>query len=94
MKTFRQIIEANHGEPLEISTIEESGLKVTASCWTDDPEVMDWPASFDVSADWEITCHSPVSDAAICYLHDLIVAEVGGDWCYDPADLAFKQVMD
>lgn len=114
-KTFREVIEANGGKPVEFKVAvpakgerridEEGGPCVTdgdgyltASCWTDDDEMLDLPASFDVDASWQHdggigrydNLHGEL-DSALRALSNKIAAKFGGDWCYDAADSAFYQ---
>ena len=50
MKTYKEVIELIGNREFAVDL--DDGNKLTASCWTDDPEVLGWPAAFDVSASW------------------------------------------
>lgn len=110
MKTFREVIEANGGEPAEfVVAVPTKGERktdsegepyftdgdgtLTASCWTDDPDVMDSPAAFDIDASWQfdggIGRYDNMHDELMPQIDDLaaqIKAKFGGEWFFDAAD--------
>ena len=82
------------GEPY----VTDGGGTLTASCWTDDPDVMDAPAVFDVDASWQldggIGRYDNQHDELLPQIEKLIeqiAAKFGGDWYYSDADCLIEQ---
>ncbi|MBQ5795523.1 MAG: hypothetical protein IIW14_05970 [Kiritimatiellae bacterium] len=48
--TFKEVIDLIGNREFAIEL--DGGKTLTAYCWTDDPEVLEWPATFDVVASW------------------------------------------
>ena len=110
-KTFKELIEANGGEPVEFKVavptkgvrhIDEEGEPyvtdgdgyITATCWTDDDDVLPRPAAFDVDTSWSgdfpgigryDNQHGEL-DGVIGQLVDEIAAKFGGEWFFSDAD--------
>ena len=106
MKTFKEILDTNGGEPIELKvTVPGNGDKIIfddeyirAMCWTDDDEVMKTPAVFDVDCSWQFDGGVGVYDnqhgELDCYIDKLIAQIVdmfGGKWYYDAADATIVQ---
>ena len=98
MKTFREVL-AEIGDENEFRVDLEDGAYITASCCTDDPEVMDWPATFDVVASWSVdgqvgrydNLHGEL-EPYIESIIDMISDNLGGRWHYDAADGTIAQI--
>lgn len=103
MKTYRQVIEANGGEPAEVEVElgeytgkdADKGLTLKAWCFTDDDDLLDSAAAFDISTSWgDIGRYDNMHgelDGALCALANKVAAKFGGDWRYDAADGMFYQ---
>lgn len=106
MKTFREVINANGKKAVELTVNlsdytgdkRDEGLTVSATCWTDDPDVLDTPATFSIDASWQRdggvgrydNQHGEL-DAPIMAIINQIVAKFGGEWHYSPSDCALLQ---
>lgn len=110
-KTYKEVIEANGGEPVEfkvavptkgVRRIDEEGEPyvtdgdgyLTATCWTDDEDILPTAAAFDVDTSWSGTFpgigrydnqHGEL-DGEIGQLIDKIAAKFGGEWVFDAAE--------
>lgn len=94
MKTFREVIELL-GERQFVWDFGD-GSMLRASCWTDDPAVLDSPAAFDVRASWgrigRFDNLRGELDRPLMHLaHDIEQAVPGIVLSYDPADCQFVQ---
>jgi len=93
-KTFREVIEAC-GEDFEPTVTLDDGSTISAACWTDDEEVLAWPARFDVATSLDRGNGTAIGrydnlhgelDGALNILCKQIGDKVGGEWFYSPAD--------
>ena len=96
MKTYKEVMDLLGDREFTIGL--DDGNLLTARCWTDDPEVMSWPASFDVSASWgdgRIGQYDNLKgelDIPIMRLADEIEKAMPGiRLYYDPADQELQQ---
>lgn len=94
--TFRQVIEKLGG--VRTFTQEMSnGQSLEAFCWTDDPEMLDMPATFDIRGSWgEIGRYDNLNgelDIDIMCLADKIRAAIPeiGQLVYNPPDGLLEQ---
>ena len=107
MKTFKDIIDANGGTAPEFvvdladftGNEKDRGSTISASCWTDDPDVLGMSATFSVDASWQRdggigrydNLHGEL-DGAMMALANQIEARFGGEWSYSAPDCSFVQI--
>lgn len=95
MKTYRQIMKRNPNG-VSIRKFVSRGHWIEAYCYTDCEEVMDYPASFDLSVSWRqdgvpAAIDMIGEDVALRRILHAICKRFGGDWRYCACDYAIVQ---
>jgi len=85
MRTYKEIMAISTDA---LSVELGNGLKIEASCYTDDPEVLEWPAEFSIRPNWNdeigmFDNHHGELDSSLMELADKISAVYGGKWVLD-----------
>lgn len=92
--TFREVI-AKLGNENKFTVELPDGGTIEAYCWTDDPEVLEWPATFSVAPSWGEMGAANRKGELDVYLWTLCekieAALPGTKWGYAPADESIVQ---
>lgn len=91
MITFKQVMDEVKANGLTFKA-KDGDLNVSAECFTDDPELLNKEAFFDVFTNWEVTAHSPITDTVIWGICHEIEKTIGGKWGYNAANNAIEQM--
>lgn len=92
--TFKEVIEKIGEREFRVEL--DNGQWLAVSCWTDDEEVLAWPATFSVSTSWgEIgqydNLHGELDAALYGLIKQLEMALPGTTWRYDAPNASMEQ---